>query len=65
MIAGSKDLGADDIRRLLHKLDDVLTERSQSAVLYVVGGANMALAVSDRRSTTDVDAHWDKVWVAQ
>lgn len=52
----SRELNAAEIERLLHKLDDVLSERGHQVVLYVVGGANMALAVNGRRSTTDVDA---------
>jgi hypothetical protein len=52
----SRELDAAEIQRLLHRLDDVLVERGQQAVLYVVGGANIALAVDSRRSTTDVDA---------
>ena len=42
--------------RLLHRLDAVLNERGHQVVLSIVGGANMALAVDARRSTTDVDA---------
>lgn len=52
----SRELDAAEIKRLLHRLDDVLSEHGHQAVLYVVGGANMALAVDNRRSTTDVDA---------
>ena len=42
--------------RLLRKLDDVLSTKGNQAVLYIVGGANIALAVNTRRSTTDIDA---------
>ena len=51
----SRELDAAEITRLLHRLDDVLNKRGHQALLYVVGGANMALAVDSRRSTTDVD----------
>ena len=47
---------AAEIERLLHRLDDVLSQHGHEAALYLVGGANMALAVDSRRSTMDVDA---------
>lgn len=56
MVTNDKELDADEIKRLLHRLDDVLNDRGHRVELYVVGGANMALAVDSRRSTTDVDA---------
>lgn len=56
MANNDRELDAAEIERLLHRLDDVLGERGQQVVLYIVGGANMALAVDSRRSTTDVDA---------
>jgi len=48
----AKDLSADDIRRLLMKLDAELVRRGQSTTIYVVGGANIALAADNSRSTT-------------
>jgi hypothetical protein len=56
MTHNEKELDAAEIKRLLHKLDDVLSKKDNQAVLYIVGGANIALAVDTRRSTTDVDA---------
>lgn len=47
---------ADTIRRLLGKLNAELERRGQKVVVYVVGGANMALAVDSVRTTTDIDA---------
>jgi len=50
-----KELNKDEIVRLLHKVDDVLRRRNQKAIIYVVGGANVALTIDARRVTTDVD----------
>lgn len=49
------DLNRDDIDRLLRKLGEVLARKQQKITLYVVGGANIALAVNDTRVTKDVD----------
>lgn len=48
-------LSNDDIRRLLIRLDEDLWEHNQEAIIYVVGGANIALAIDTRRTTTDID----------
>ena len=53
--ANRKVLTRDDITRLLQKLDADLAAHGQRAVLYVVGGANIALAIDGTRSTTDID----------
>lgn len=55
MADNQKELSADEIRRLLQLLDDELTRRGHSATLYVVGGANISLALDNRRTTTDID----------
>lgn len=44
------------IQVLLRELAQELADRGTSAVLFVVGGAAMALAHDDRRATADVDA---------
>lgn len=63
-----KELTRDDIHRLLVELDKELTRAGERAVLYVVGGANIALAFDTGRTTTDVDAvvkqGFDAVWAA-
>lgn len=56
MVSSAKSLSGGDIRRLLEKLDLELANRGQRAALYVVGGANIALALDESRSTTDVDS---------
>ena len=56
MPENSKDLTASEISRLLGKLDGELERRGQRVVLYVVGGANISLALDARRSTKDIDA---------
>ena len=55
MDENEKILNKDEILRLLGKLDEQLIRDGQQAVIYIVGGANMALAFDSRRSTTDVD----------
>ncbi|KRA38923.1 MULTISPECIES: hypothetical protein [unclassified Nocardioides] len=50
------ELDVDRLRALLAELDNRLAQRGISAGLYVVGGAAIALTVSDRRLTLDVDA---------
>jgi hypothetical protein len=56
MTQNTKDLDEPYIRHLLAQLDQVLADRGQAAILYVVGGANIALAHNGRRTTTDIDA---------
>lgn len=51
----TKSLTRDDIHRLMGKVDAELARRGQRAVLYIVGGANIAMAVDGSRSTTDID----------
>ncbi len=50
------ELDRDRLRALLAELDSQLAERGISAGLYVVGGAAIALTISERRLTLDVDA---------
>lgn len=49
-------LDRDRLRTLLAELDTRLAQSGISAGLYVVGGAAIALTISDRRLTLDVDA---------
>ena len=56
MTENMKELSAAEIKRLLGELDAELERRNQRVVLYVVGGANIALALDARRSTKDIDA---------
>ena len=37
MVTNDKELDADEIKRLLHRLDDVLNDRGHRVELYVVG----------------------------
>ncbi len=55
MTGNKKNLTREDIERLIGKLDAELAHRGHRAVLYVVGGANIAMAVDDSRTTTDID----------
>lgn len=55
MSENQQDLGREDIERLLSKLGEVLARRGQRLVLYVVGGANIALAIDNTRVTKDID----------
>lgn len=50
------ELDGDRLRALLAELDKRVAQRGISAGLYVVGGAAIALTISDRRLTLDVDA---------
>lgn len=50
------ELDGDRLRALLAELDQRLAQRGISAGLYVVGGAAIALTISERRLTLDVDA---------
>lgn len=56
MADNALDLSADDLRRLLKKVDRELVRLGQKVTVYVVGGANIALAIDGSRTTTDVDA---------
>lgn len=55
MTENAKELTRDEIERLMVRLDEVLTQRGKRAIIYVVGGANIAMTLDDRRTTTDVD----------
>lgn len=55
MTRNRKDLTREDIERLIEKLDAELARRGSRAVLYLVGGANIAMAVDGSRTTTDLD----------
>lgn len=55
MADNRKDLTRQEMIRLLEELDGELTRRGERAVLYVVGGANIALAIDGSRTTTDID----------
>lgn len=55
MSENQQDLGQEDIQRLLGKLGEVLARKQQRLVLYVVGGANITLAIDDTRITKDID----------
>ena len=50
------DLGAQYLNELFSELSAELDARGQTAQLFVVGGAAMALAYDDGRLTRDVDA---------
>ena len=47
----------EEIRRLLVELGSRLAARSIEGELYVVGGAAIALAFDERRSTRDIVEH--------
>jgi hypothetical protein len=49
-------MNRDQIIELLSALSDRLEARSIRGELYVVGGAAIALAYDERRSTHDIDA---------
>jgi hypothetical protein len=49
-------LGRDDIRMLLDDLSDELAARGAKADLFLVGGAAIAVAYDEARSTRDLDA---------
>lgn len=49
-------LDADRVRALFQELSDRLAAGGEQATLFVVGGAAMALAYDQNRSTRDVDA---------
>jgi hypothetical protein len=52
----SAGLGRDDIRGLLDDLNDELAVRGARADLFLVGGAAIAVAYDEARSTRDLDA---------
>ena len=56
MSASDSSLSAERLRELLTALSEALGERGQRAVLFVVGGAAMALAYDGQRATRDIDA---------
>lgn len=49
------ELTKDDIIRLLCKLDAELESRGEKVVVYVIGGANVSIAIDAKRTTTDID----------
>jgi hypothetical protein len=49
-------LDGDRVRALFQEFSDALAQRGESASLFVVGGAAMALAYDSSRATRDVDA---------
>ena len=49
------DLERNRIQELLGLLDDELVRQGHRATVYVVGGANIALAVDGERGTEDID----------
>lgn len=51
----ARQFTAADIRSLLGKLDEELQRRGRGAVIFVVGGAAMALAYRADRATDDID----------
>ncbi|MCL1906644.1 MAG: hypothetical protein FWG08_01800 [Propionibacteriaceae bacterium] len=55
MAENQKMLDRAYMEHLLRKLDEVLVERGQRAVVYVVGGANIAMALDASRTTRDID----------
>ena len=52
----SPGLDRDAIRGLLDELSDELAARGAHADLFLVGGAAIAVAYDDARSTRDLDA---------
>jgi hypothetical protein len=48
-------LSRDDLLNLLQEVSDYLATNGQTAQLFIVGGAAMALAYDSGRSTTDID----------
>lgn len=53
------DFGAEQLHDLFDELSTELDKRDQTAQLFVVGGAAMALAYDDTRLTRDVDAAFE------
>lgn len=56
MAGQDAQLDAQRVRALFHELSQRLADRGVQAQLFVVGGAAMALAYDQHRSTRDVDA---------
>ncbi|MBX3196267.1 MAG: hypothetical protein KF727_14360 [Microbacteriaceae bacterium] len=56
MTSSGSDFDGPGLRLMLQRLSDRLDERGQSARLFVVGGAAMALKYEARRLTRDIDA---------
>jgi hypothetical protein len=50
------ELGAEDIRAILDDLSDELASHGARADLFLVGGATIAVAYDQSRSTRDLDA---------
>ncbi len=46
----------EQIMELLEKLDNELRQRGARALLYLIGGARMALSFDRKRRTKDIDA---------
>lgn len=55
MSQNEKALDAKEMRRLLDRLADVLSDRHQAVAIYMVGGANIALSINSSRVTKDID----------
>lgn len=55
----ARQFTADDIRGLLTQLDEELQRRGRGAVIFVVGGAAMALAYRADRVTDDIDGTFE------
>ena len=55
MKENQKELTKEYIEYLLRKLDVELVERGQKSIIYVIGGANIAMSVDACRTTTDID----------
>lgn len=53
---GAKHLGEKSIMELFHKLNERLGGVEVSAIVYVFGGAALALSLERERVTQDVDA---------
>mgnify|MGYP007102557157 CR=1 FL=1 len=59
------NLGTQDLHTLFQLLSEELERRGETAHLFVVGGAAMALRFDDLRSTRDVDAVFEPVQVVR
>ncbi|MDO5503722.1 MAG: hypothetical protein Q4G67_11165 [Actinomycetia bacterium] len=54
-MTGLGNLDRKEILRLLSELDKELAQQNESVVVYVVVGANIAIAVDQSRTTADID----------
>lgn len=54
-----KEFTADDMRDLLRELDAELQRIGKAAVIFVVGGAAMALAYNTDRASADIDGTFE------